>query len=110
MTQLSEKERDIPEVIVEEDQSLAPQQKDGTNHNAAFLPKEKPIEKNMDLLKFSLGSSTLGWCIALMFICILLSIWNPENKLLQDGFDAFKLIVVTILGYIFGSNSSKNNG
>lgn len=65
--------------------------------------------KGLDLEKFSLGSSMLGWCLFLMLLCIFLSIWKPDNELIKNGFEAFKLIVMTILGYIFGSNNSKND-
>ncbi len=50
----------------------------------------------------------LGWCLFLMLLCILLSLWKPNNELIKNGFEAFKLIVMTILGYIFGSTNSKN--
>ena len=72
-----------------------------------FLSIEK-FAKDIDLKKFSLGSSTLGWCIFLMVLCIILSLWKPDNELVKSGFEAFKLIVMTILGYIFGSNSTKS--
>lgn len=51
----------------------------------------------------------LGWCVFLMMLCIVLSIWKPDNELVKSGFEAFKLIVMTILGYIFGSNNSKKD-
>lgn len=63
----------------------------------------------IDTKKFQLGSATLGWCIFLMMACIVLSIWRPDNELIKSGFEAFKLIVMTILGYMFGSNSSKSD-
>lgn len=72
----------------------------------ASLSMEKPA-KDLDLRKFSLGSATLGWCIFLMLLCIIISLWKPDNELVINGFEAFKLIVMTILGYIFGSNNSK---
>lgn len=56
--------------------------------------------------RFRLGSTTLSWCIALMFACVLLALWQPENELVINGFDGFRLIVMTILGYIFGSNTT----
>lgn len=62
----------------------------------------------MELKKFALGTSMLGWCIFLMLLCILISLWKPDNELVQSGFEAFKLIVMTILGYIFGSNSKNS--
>lgn len=73
------------------------------------LSKEKRPKETMDLKKFGLGSATLGWCIFLMFLCIILSLWFPEHELVKNGFEAFKLIVMTILGYIFGSNNTKSN-
>lgn len=69
--------------------------------------KEKDAENRLENKKFSLGSTTLGWCIALMVGCILLSIKWPESELAVSGFEAFKLIVMTILGYMFGSNTTK---
>lgn len=55
--------------------------------------------------RFRLGSTTLSWCIALMFLCVLLALWQPGNQLVKSGFDGFRLIVMTILGYVFGTNS-----
>lgn len=72
------------------------------------LSEELPT-KPSELEKFKLGSSTLGWCLFLMLFCILLSLWKPDNELVKNGFEAFKLIVMTVLGYIFGSNDSKSN-
>jgi hypothetical protein len=71
------------------------------------LPKETPAKNWDESRKFALGSSMLGWCLFLMLICILLSLWKPDNELVKSGFEAFKLIVMTILGYLFGSNNSK---
>lgn len=101
MTQLSEK---TPPEVTEEEES-API-KNGTSSSPP-LSKENGTNSPLDLRKFSLGSATLGWCIFLMFLCIILSIWNPDNELIKNGFEAFKLIVMTILGYIFGSNNAK---
>lgn len=98
MTQQSE-ERPIPQVDSEEDQPF----RDDHNQTDINLSRETDA---FDIRKkrFSLGSSTLGWCICLMLLCVILSIFVPENDLINKGFDAFKLIVMTILGYIFGSN------
>lgn len=103
MTQLSEKD---PLEITEEEESAPHHSADA---ESPTLRKEKGAESPLDLRKFSLGSATLGWCIFLMFLCIVLSIWNPDNELIKNGFEAFKLIVMTILGYIFGSNTAKKD-
>lgn len=41
-------------------------------------------------------------------VCIFISLWKPDNELVNNGFEAFKLIVMTILGYIFGSDNTKS--
>lgn len=73
------------------------------------LLKETPAKDWADSKKFALGSSMLGWGLFLMLICIILSLWKPDNELVKSGFEAFKLIVMTILGYIFGSNNTKSD-
>lgn len=101
MTQQSEK---IPPVIGL-DQDIPPEidKPEGKQSEDLSLEKEKDV--SLDIKRFSLGSATLGWCIFLMFFCITLSIWKPDNELIKSGFEAFKLIVMTILGYMFGSQS-----
>ena len=104
MTQQSE--RPPYEITSGEDMPL--QAEESSHENDSQLPKEKKAEGGpLELRRFSLGSSMLGWCLFLMFLCIVLSFWFPQNELLKNGFEAFKLIVMTILGYIFGSNSNK---
>lgn len=98
-------ERKPVEINSAEEEPLTSKDDEGKNDNA--LSKDRDTENNLDLKKFSLGSATLGWCIFLMLLCIVLSFWKPDNELLKNGFEAFKLIAMTILGYIFGSNSSK---
>lgn len=97
MTQQSEK---IPSEITEE--------KEVQPHANEISSKSKKADIPLDFQRFSLGSSTLSWCIFLMLACIVMSIFCPDNELIKNGFEAFKLIVTTILGYIFGSNNSKS--
>lgn len=91
----------IPPEITEEEESVSDRKREPLKNKRADIP--------LDFQKFSLGSTTLGWCIFLMFLCIVLSIWKPDNELVKSGFEAFKLIVMTILGYIFGSNTAKKD-
>ncbi|MCI9009271.1 MAG: hypothetical protein HFI13_14385 [Lachnospiraceae bacterium] len=106
MTSPYEEPEDIPpDIVVEED---SPFGEDAGNEQEK-TEKSNPItEGSMELKKFALGTSMLGWCIFLMLLCILISLWKPDNELVQSGFEAFKLIVMTILGYIFGSNSKNS--
>lgn len=92
--------------ILSEEEALPPWNKDDED---PALPKVKRPNIPMETKKFQLGSATLGWCIFLMMACVGLSIWKPDNELIKSGFEAFKLIVMTILGYMFGSNSSQSD-
>jgi len=79
------------------------------NRGIDRLSEKKQPKRSIDFQKFTLGSAALGWCIFLMFACIVLSIWAPDNELIGNGFEAFRVIVMTMLGYIFGSNNAKSN-
>ena len=117
MTQQSDEQKNKstpPEIISEEDMPFDSSTTEDTEDGISVqkpkdtsLSAEKPA-KDMDSLKFTLGSSTLGWCIFLMIVCVIISLWQPDNELVKNGFEAFKLIVMTILGYIFGSNNTKH--
>jgi len=104
-----------PEIVSEED---IPFDSNTTKDTKDEISVQKPedislsaekLAKDLDSLKFTLGSSTLGWCIFLMMLCVIISLWKPDNELVKNGFEAFKLIVMTILGYIFGSNNTKHD-
>lgn len=108
---LSQHETMPPEIVSGEDLPFDSNTTEDTSaRNSKHQVKDTSLsmEKsaNLDLKRFSLGSATLGWCIFLMLLCIIISLWNPDNELVKNGFEAFKLIVMTILGYIFGSNNS----
>lgn len=96
-----------PKIISEEDMPLDEKNSELPSKIDTSLSAEINANSNMDRAKFSLGSNMLGWCIVLMFACVLLSLWKPNYELVNSAFEAFKLIVMTILGYIFGSNTTK---
>lgn len=99
--------RVVPDIEAEEDVPFdrEPKERSAQGGRDGDLSREKRITPEfLDLKKLNIGSATLGWCLFLMVLCIGLSIWKPENELIQDGFEAFKLIALTVLGYIFGSN------
>lgn len=100
MTQHSEKTP--PQITGEEDIPFVDESKKQTDME---LSKVTHTKEDVDWRKLSIGSSTLGWCMALMFVCVIISLFNPESELVSNAFEAFKLIVMTVLGYIFGSNS-----
>lgn len=100
MTQQSEKS--VPEIIEEQDAPFNLEDTyDSSEKKDIIKAKDAP---NLDLMKFGLGQNMLGWCLFLMILCVFISIWKPDNTLVNNAFEAFKLIVMTILGYIFGTN------
>lgn len=71
------------------------------------LSQIESVKDKMNWKKLNVGSTTLYACIGIMFICILLSLCHPENTFIETAFDAFKMIAVSVLGYIFGSNAKE---
>lgn len=107
MTQPSEKKPPI--IVSDEDAPFSANEAENSTERDFALTKEKSAENPFENKKFNLGSNILGWCIALMFICVLLSLRWPDKGLLNNAFEAFKLIITTILGYLFGSQNSNNS-
>lgn len=104
-----------PEIDSEEDLpfDLNTDESNIDDKSSIHKPKDTSLstEKStgdLNFQRFSLGSATLGWCIFLMMVCIFISLWKPDNELVNNGFEAFKLIVMAILGYIFGSDNTKS--
>lgn len=79
----------------------------GPDHAMEDLSAEENINDKFNWKKLSIGSSALGWCMFLMLFCVVLSMISPENDLIRDAFEAFKLIALTVMGFIFGSNVKK---
>lgn len=55
--------------------------------------------------KLSISAYILLGCIGLMFLCVVLSLAAPESVLLKDAFEAFKMIALVVLGYLFGTSA-----
>lgn len=73
--------------------------------NSGEKANEKQHEDDSEKRKFQLGSNILYFGLATMLGCIVLSIIWPENIFISNAFETIRLIVMTILGYIFGSGS-----
>lgn len=104
-------EQDIP-FVKESEVKLEPQ-----SLVSKFLPDEKlskvkDISKEITWFRFKTGRSVLF--VSMIIMCLI--VWtdlktsNTEmhSDLLENAFEAFKLITMTVLGYIFGSDNSKN--
>ena len=68
--------------------------------------------KSFRLLRFETGLAVLfaamGAMVGLVLLDVLLQNVSAEGTLISNAFEAFKLIAVTVLGYIFGANQTKS--
>ena len=101
---MTRQSKDVPVISSEEDIPFLPKSDDPT------LGKEDDINKEITRFRYHTGGKVLyismaamGAAVALNLIC---SICKVENELITNAFEAFKLITMTVLGYIFGSNAS----
>lgn len=127
MTQLDEREREIgnqsggdtcqrmiPKITEEED---APLPVGGFHRNEIqamddSLGKTDDMNKEITRFRFSVGKKVLYISMGAMGAAVVLDMLasllpNMESELINNAFEAFKLITMTVLGYIFGSNSAK---
>ena len=68
---------------------------------------------SMGRLRFQTGLAVLfaamGAMVALVLLDVIFSMRTAaERTLIANAFEAFKLIAVTVLGYIFGANQTKS--
>lgn len=98
----AQSEKIVPEITEEQDIPFSPE--DTPNYSKRkdiIITKDAP---NLEPQRFKLGACMLICCLVLMMVCVVISLWKPDNALVNNAFEAFKLIVMTILGYIFGTN------
>lgn len=76
------------------------------------LGQTDDLDKEITRFRFSTGRIVLFVAMAAMAVMVGVDIlvshfWETSSDLVESAFEAFKLITMTVLGYIFGSNSSK---
>ena len=86
MTELDSKPREIPAIIAEEDTPVSRDHRFDADNNLSQL------ESLNDRIT--------------TIVSIILSCCEVDNELLQNLFEVFKLIAMTVLGYIFGSKTT----
>lgn len=60
--------------------------------------------------RHNLGAHIVYTCLALMALCIVAAIIFPNRgDAAEKSFDAFRLIAMTVLGYIFGSSGNNRD-
>ena len=73
------------------------------------LGKTDSLDDQITKFKYLTGKTVLFISMGAMglavIVSILLSVWGIDNPLVENAFEVFKLIAMTVLGYIFGSKS-----
>ncbi len=85
----------------------------------ALTPEEsmagERCRRSLRRLRFQTGLAVLFTAMGAMVILVLLDVFfsmqsQAERTLIGNAFEAFKLIAVTVLGYIFGANQTAKPG
>lgn len=73
------------------------------------LSKTDSLDEQITKFKYMTGKTVLFISMGAMGLAVLVSIilsaYNIENSLVENAFEVFKLIAMTVLGYIFGSKT-----
>lgn len=79
------------------------------SHSSGNLGKTDSLDDQITKFKYLTGKTVLFISMIAMGIAvaasIILSFFKMENQLVGNAFEVFKLIAMTVLGYIFGSKS-----
>ena len=113
MTEPSEREnpdKEIPQITSEEDAPFSGQ-KQVSNGSGAIdkrLGKTEDLEGEITKFRYTTGRTVLYMSMTAMVAFAITDLLGKPGDLITSTFEAFKLITMTVLGYIFGSNSSKS--
>jgi len=66
--------------------------KRATNEYTGYNVGGKGVQDMKGIVKI-----TLVLCVCFMALCIVLSVWNPDNQFIRDGFEAFGTIFLITL-------------
>ena len=73
------------------------------------LSKTDSLDDQITKFKYMTGKTVLFISMGAMGIAVLISIilsaYEIQNSLVENAFEVFKLISMTVLGYIFGSKA-----
>ncbi len=107
-------ERDIPEIIEEEDAPFPTQYpvEPENRPNDTKLNESDRLDKEIIKFRYRTGRKVLYIAMSAMGFFVALDLFassalGVKSDLVANAFEAFKLIAMTVLGYIFGAHSSK---
>ncbi len=76
---------------------------------------DQQCRRSLRRLRFETGLAVLGASMGAMVILVLMDVvfsmhTDAERTLIENAFEAFKLIAVTVLGYVFGAKQTRSGG
>ena len=71
------------------------------------LNTSENIDDEIKRAKHQTGRVVLYVAMGVMVLMVILSLCSGEKSLVEGAFEAFKLIAMTVLGFIFASENSK---
>lgn len=111
--------KEIPEITAEEDAPFPINLSgggggdDGRSRIDGNLGQTDSLDKEITRFRYRTGRQVLFAAMALMCVSVgtdlIASALGLESNLISSAFEAFKLITMTVLGYIFGSSGGKSN-
>lgn len=108
---IQQSEKHIPEIVMEEDSPFLSGQSVPSMSGGDRLNQTSNIEEKITIFRYETGKKVLFVSMAAMGIAVAADLISTkwlciESELVNNAFEAFKLITMTVLGYIFGSNNS----
>lgn len=90
--------------------SMSSNKEDSSDKN---IEDNTETEKDATRIKYKIGREVLFFAMVAMLVfvftdLIAISI-SRDSGLVEKAFDAFKIITMTVLGYMFGSSNVKNS-
>lgn len=105
----TEKERALPEIESEVDIPFNSVNRPCTGPRQSNLSKSDSLDEQITKFKYMTGRKVLFISMGAMgtaaLVSIALSVFNIENSMVENVFEVFKLIAMTVLGYIVGSKT-----
>ena len=103
---------ELPEIQGEEDIPFDSNGNASENYSQDKLSKTDSLDDQITKFKYLTGREVLYISMGAMGLAVILSIilsmLEIENALLENAFEVFKLIAMTVLGYLFGSNKTSS--
>lgn len=104
--------KQVPEIEMEEDIPFPAKTENDSTTVDQRLDKTDDLNKRITMFRYKTGGKVLYISMAAMGITVVVDLiassFGGNNELVVNAFEAFKLITMTVLGYIFGSSNTQS--